>query len=160
MQHACTCMHACIYVFIRILTLFSLSQTANHVVPNRLKKEVAYYKKEALENKRIFEEMKEDATKDSYDIKRFQSVLNESYMMIPDSTRRLQQSADDLAEFLSQQQLQQQVDPAGEWYRTAEECLKEHHAATTATTASSEKSDKQDIPETTNVDDLAPDEAF
>jgi hypothetical protein len=32
--------------------------------------------------------MKEDATKDSYDIKRFQAVLNESYMMIPDSTKR------------------------------------------------------------------------
>jgi hypothetical protein len=31
--------------------------------------------------------MKEDATKDSYDIK--QAVLNESYMMIPDSTKRL-----------------------------------------------------------------------
>jgi hypothetical protein len=35
-------------------------------------------------------------------------------MMIPDSTKRLQQTADDLAEFSQQQQ--QQVDTA-EWYR-------------------------------------------
>jgi tubulin-specific chaperone A len=128
---------------------------------NRLTKEVAYYKKEALDNERTLQEMKEDTTKDSYDIKRFQEVLNESYMMIPDSTKRLQQTANDLAEFLSQQQQQQQqgdeaLDPTGEWYRTAQDFLKEHQAA-----ASSEKSDKQDItPETTNVDDLAPDEAF
>jgi hypothetical protein len=108
-----------------------------------------------LENEKVLEEMKEDTTKDSYDIKRFQAVLNESYMMIPDSTKRLQQTADDLAEFLSQQQQQQQVDTTGEWYRTAEDFLKEHQAA-----ASSEKSDKQDTPETTNVEDLAPDEAF
>jgi hypothetical protein len=59
--------------------------------------------------------MKEDATSDP-----IKAVLNESYMMIPDSTKRLQQTADDLAEFLSQQQQQQQVDTAGEWYRTAE----------------------------------------
>jgi hypothetical protein len=109
-----------------------------------------------LENERILQEMKEDATKDSYDIKRFQAVLNESYMMIPDSTKRLQQTADDLAEFLAQQQQQQQVDPTGEWYQTAQDFLKEHQTAAT----SSEKSDKQDTPETTNVDDLAPDEAF
>jgi hypothetical protein len=124
---------------------------------NRLTKEVAYYKKEALENEKVLEEMKEDTTKDSYDIKRFQAVLNESYMMIPDSTKRLQQTADDLAEFLSQQEQQQEVDTTGEWYRTAEDFLKEHQAATAA---SSEKSDKQNTPETTNVDDLAPDEAF
>jgi Fic family protein len=124
---------------------------------NRLTKEVAYYKKEAMDNEKVLEEMNEDTTKDSYDIKRFQAVLNESYMMIPDSTKRLQQTADDLAEFLSQQQQQQEVDTTGEWYRTAEDFLKEHQAATAA---SSEKSDKQNTPETTNVDDLAPDEAF
>jgi hypothetical protein len=129
------------------------------ILQNRLTKEVAYYKKETLENERILQEMKEDTTKDSYDIKRFQAVLNESYMMIPDSTKRLQQTADDLTEFLSQQQQQQQVDTAGEWYQTAQDFLKEHQSATAAA-SSSEKSDKQDTPETTNVDDLAPDEAF
>jgi tubulin-specific chaperone A len=151
-------MHACVYPYSH-----SLSQTANHVniiigIPkNRLTKEVAYYKKETLENERILQEMKEDATKDSYDIKRCHAVLNESYMMIPDSTKRLQQTADDLTEFLAQQQQQQQVDTAGEWYQTAQKFLKEHQSATAA---SSEKADQQDTPETTNVDDLAPDEAF
>jgi hypothetical protein len=106
-----------------------------------------------LENEQSLQGMKEDATKDSYDIKRFQAVLNESYMMIPDSTKRLQQTADDLAEFLVQQQ--QALDTTGEWYGTAQEFLKEHQA-----TASSEKSDRQDTPETTNVDDLAANEAF
>jgi hypothetical protein len=101
--------------------------------------------------------MKEDATKVSYDITLFEAVLNESYMMIPDSTKRLQQTADDLAEFLTQQQQQQQVDPAGEWYQTAHDFLKEHQATAAS---SSEKPNKQDTPETTNVDDLAPDEAF
>jgi hypothetical protein len=109
-----------------------------------------------LENEQTLQGMKEDTTKDSYDIKRFQAVLNESYMMIPDSTKRLQQTADDLTEFLNQQQADMLVDPTGEWYVTAQDFLKEHQAAT----ASSEKSDQQDTPETTNVDDLASDEAF
>jgi hypothetical protein len=47
------------------------------------------------------------------------AVLNESYMMIPDSTKRLQQTADDLAEFLRNNSSNNKT--AGEWYRTVED---------------------------------------
>jgi hypothetical protein len=130
-------------------------------VTYRLTKEVAYYKKEVLENEQTLEEMKQDATKDSYDIKRFQAVLNESYMMVPDSTRRLQQTADDLDEFLLEHADNNVIDRTGEWYRTARDFLKDHGAAVTAL-EKNPNADTKDMPETTttNVDDLAPDEAF
>jgi len=44
--------------------------------------------------------MKEDG-KDEYDIKKFQEVLDESIMMIPDSENRMKKAVEDLALFLS-----------------------------------------------------------
>ena len=41
-----------------------------------------------------------DEQKDEYDIKKFQEVLDESIMMIPDSETRLQKALDDLKEFM------------------------------------------------------------
>lgn len=44
--------------------------------------------------------MKADG-KDPYDIKKFEEVLGESQMMIPDSQNRLKKSIDELKEFLT-----------------------------------------------------------
>ena len=44
--------------------------------------------------------MKADG-KDPYDIKKFEEVLGESQMMIPDSQNRLKKSIDELKEFLA-----------------------------------------------------------
>jgi tubulin-specific chaperone A len=67
----------------------------------RLQKEVSYYHKEIQENEARLADMKADTSKfDAYDIKRFQQVLDESYMMIPDSQRRYQQSLQDLKNYI------------------------------------------------------------
>jgi tubulin-specific chaperone A len=44
--------------------------------------------------------MKDEGIKDEYDLKKFDEVLQESYMMIPDSERRLKESLKDLELFL------------------------------------------------------------
>ena len=44
--------------------------------------------------------MKSDG-KDPYDIKKFEEVLDESKMMIPDSRNRLKRSIDELKEFMT-----------------------------------------------------------
>ena len=44
--------------------------------------------------------MKDD-NKDPYDIKKFQEVLGESHMMIPDSISRRDKTLDDLKEFVA-----------------------------------------------------------
>jgi tubulin-specific chaperone A len=54
-------------------------------------KEAAYYEQEVKENESTLEEMKSE-NRDPYDIKKFQEVLDESHMMIPDSKSRLKQT--------------------------------------------------------------------
>jgi tubulin-specific chaperone A len=66
---------------------------------HRLVKEVAYYQQEVKENEAKLQTMK-DKGKDPYDIKKFDEVLGESLMMIPDSKRRLKESLEDLGLFL------------------------------------------------------------
>lgn len=44
--------------------------------------------------------MKEE-NKDKYDIKKFQEVLDESIMMIPDSENRMKKAAEDLEVFIA-----------------------------------------------------------
>mmetsp|Transcript_17775 Transcript_17775/g.41670 ORF Transcript_17775/g.41670 Transcript_17775/m.41670 type:complete len:158 (-) Transcript_17775:443-916(-) len=61
----------------------------------RMSKEVAYYQKEAGENETRVQGMKDEG-KDIYDIKKAEEVLQESYMMIPDSKNRFQKSLEDL----------------------------------------------------------------
>ena len=82
-------------------------------VCQRLLKEVGSYEKEVIENEAILERMRGDSTKysynnnfycfdlwtvcrDSHDIRKFEEVLQESYMMVPDSKRRLEVSIDNL----------------------------------------------------------------
>jgi hypothetical protein len=76
-------------------------------------------------------------------------------MMVPDSTKRLEQATKDLADFLQQESTV--LDTTGEWYLVAREFLKEHEGGAAL---ASDPTYKKDIQETTNVDDLAPDEAF
>jgi hypothetical protein len=66
----------------------------------RMFKEVSAYEKEVVDNTAKLEDMKNDSTKDEYDVKRFEGVLQESLMMVPDSKIRLQKSIEDLSLFL------------------------------------------------------------
>ena len=66
---------------------------------HRLLKEVNYYKKEVEENEAKLALLKEEK-RDIYDIKKFEEVLGESYMMVPESEGRLKRSLEDLASFL------------------------------------------------------------
>jgi tubulin-specific chaperone A len=67
---------------------------------NRLIKEATYYEKEVKENEQQLQRMK-DEKKDPYDIKKFEEVLGESQMMIPDSISRRDKALVDLREFVS-----------------------------------------------------------
>lgn len=86
----------------------------------RLVKEVDYYDQEVKENESTLEQMK-SAKRDPYDIKKFQEVLDESYMMVPDSKNRLQRSLEDLADFLGSSDIESLK--SSEWYREAKKLL-------------------------------------
>jgi len=86
----------------------------------RLKKEHQYYHTEVAENEEKLAKMKADDA-DFYDIKKFQEVLDESNMMVPDSQSRLKKSVDELSDFLSKNPDLEGV----EWFTTAEELLAE-----------------------------------
>eukprot|EP00545_Synedropsis_sp_CCMP1620_P014750 CAMPEP_0119011766 /NCGR_PEP_ID=MMETSP1176-20130426/5878_1 /TAXON_ID=265551 /ORGANISM="Synedropsis recta cf, Strain CCMP1620" /LENGTH=129 /DNA_ID=CAMNT_0006964629 /DNA_START=78 /DNA_END=467 /DNA_ORIENTATION=+ len=73
----------------------------------RLLKEADYYKRETKENEEKLQMMKDDG-KDPYDIKKFEEVLGESCMMIPDSERRLKESVEDLSIFVDTTNLEQE----------------------------------------------------
>jgi len=64
-------------------------------VVKRLVKEVAHYREETKENEARVEKMKSDG-KDPYDVKKATEVLEETRMMVPDATRRLNDALDDL----------------------------------------------------------------
>lgn len=64
-----------------------------------LTKEAAAYEKEAVAQEAKIATMRE-AGRDIYDIKKQEEVLQESYMMIPDSKGRLQAALEDLQAFL------------------------------------------------------------
>jgi tubulin-specific chaperone A len=111
----------------------------------RLAKEMTYYEKEVKENEEKLAKMKQDKTADSYDIKKFEEVLGESYMMIPDSKARFQKSLEELSLFLDTNTVAE-----GEWVSTAQSILKEN-GISLANTA---------VVDETNVDDLQQGEAF
>lgn len=71
------------------------------------------------ENEAKLAKMKADDA-DFYDIKKFQEVLDESNMMIPDSQSRLKKSIDELSAFLAAN-----PDLTSEWVTTARELLSE-----------------------------------
>jgi Tubulin binding cofactor A len=119
-------------------------------------KEVAYYEVEVKENEAKLAEMKLQSDKDQYDIKQFEHVLGESYMMVPDATRRLQTALDDLADFVAHYTTETRDDSVvdankEEWFVTAKLLLKENHAMN--------NSERGGIVATC-VDDLADGEAF
>ncbi|EWM24337.1 tubulin-specific chaperone a [Nannochloropsis gaditana] len=70
-------------------------------VARRLIKEAASYEKEAAAQEQKIAGMRTEG-RDSYDIKKQEEVLQESYMMIPDSKSRLQAALEHLAAFLTQ----------------------------------------------------------
>lgn len=110
-----------------------------------------YYKKEVKENEAKLEAMKEEQ-KDAYDIKKFEEVLGESYMMVPDSENRFKKSLEDLSQFLKSDEFQ--GDDTSGWETTAKEILKLHGAG-------DDKGghDAADVQET-DVTELEDDEAF
>lgn len=92
----------CIVIANSFLTFSSATQnkkrsTRTHT---RLIKEANYYKEETKENEAKIAKMKEE-NKDKYDIKKFQEVLDESIMMIPDSENRMKKAAEDLEVFIA-----------------------------------------------------------
>ena len=111
-------------------------------------KEVSYYEGEVKENESKLAEMKA-ANKDPYDIKKFEEVLGESYMMIPDSTSRLKQALEELSSFLQSSEVEEHK--SNEWYVQAQELL-------------AKEKDLLDMGEgdvqETNVEDLKSGEAF
>ena len=114
---------------------------------------MAYYHQEVQENEAKLAEMKASSDVDEYDIKRFQQVLDESYMMVPDSEKRFQQSIEDLEKFVEQilQDKSQEV-VEGEWLSTAQALLQDQKDKV-------EQGIDSSTPQT-NVDDLAAGEAF
>lgn len=66
---------------------------------DRLVKEVAAYEQEAAAQEAKVTGMRTEG-KDPYDIKKQEEVLQESYMMIPDSKARLATAVEDLKAFV------------------------------------------------------------
>lgn len=85
-----------------------------------------------------------DQGKDAYDIKKFQEVLDESCMMVPDSEKRRDEALSELEEMV-----RSAVVTCGEWIDTARSVLKEHYV-----------DNGNDRVVETNLDDLADDEVF
>jgi hypothetical protein len=108
----------------------------------RLIKEVAYYQQEAKDNEAKLQKMK-DEKKDQYDIKMFNEVLLESYMMVKESPTRLHKALEDLSLFVDMNE----CDTDNEWCMAAHQILKEQGLV------------KEGLEET-NVDHLQEGEAF
>jgi tubulin-specific chaperone A len=119
---------------------------------SRLVKECAYYKKEVEENETTLQQMKDD-DRDPYDVKKFAEVLDESYMMVPDSELRLTQAKQDLRAFLDSSS-DTSLNPTGEWYTVALSILKEQESLVANAVGDN------DVPVGTSVVGLADDEAF
>ena len=118
------------------------------IISHSMLKEVAYYQKEVEENEAKLATMKEE-NQDPYDIKKFEEVLGESHMMIPDSSRRLEQTLRDLVSYVESPQVEMHKE--GEWYPKAQELL----------AAERQRLGKEDDQmKETSVDDIAEGEAF
>uniref|UniRef100_A0A7S2W3S2 Tubulin-specific chaperone A n=1 Tax=Rhizochromulina marina TaxID=1034831 RepID=A0A7S2W3S2_9STRA len=102
-------------------------------VVTRMAKEVAFYHREAEENEARVQKFK-DAGKDIHDVKKAEEVLEESYMMIPDSKNRLQKAVEDLLVFVEEHRKEEGV--AGtEQLEAALQVLTEHGAEVKTTAA-------------------------
>ncbi|KAL7562895.1 hypothetical protein ACA910_000268 [Epithemia clementina (nom. ined.)] len=131
----------------------------------RIRKELDYYKQEVKDNEQQLQEMK-DQNKDPYDIKKFDEVLGESRMMVPDSQRRLNTAVQDLKHFMDNLKDQEEQNSGGEWWQAAHEVLaKETDDYETKKEQDGQPSSAKEEPSnignpTTNVDDLAKGEVF
>eukprot|EP01031_Cornospumella_fuschlensis_P034481 gene34481-41747_t len=70
-------------------------------VVKRMIKEVESYEKEVITNEARVQKMRDDG-RDIYDIRKQEEVLQESYMMVPDSKNRLEQAKEELESLLEQ----------------------------------------------------------
>ncbi|CAM9606575.1 unnamed protein product [Chrysoparadoxa australica] len=70
-------------------------------VCRRMLKEVSCYEEEAATNEAKVQKMKDEGM-DSHDIAKQEEVLQESLMMIPDSTNRLEKALEDLRAFVEE----------------------------------------------------------
>jgi len=77
---------------------------------------------EVKENETKLAEMKA-RNEDPYDIKKFEEVLGESYMMVPDSNSRLKQTLEDLASYLESMEGKEEY-MSNEWYQQGVDLLK------------------------------------
>jgi tubulin-specific chaperone A len=127
---------------------------------SRLIKECAYYKSEVEENKAELDEMVQSG-RDPYDVKKFREVLGESEMMVPDSTKRMVRSIEDLRNFVRECEDRDgsgggEQALGGEWYGAAMKILNDHDAP-----AANDDGADADRPRVeTNVSDLAEGEIF
>ncbi len=78
-------------------------------VVKRLLKEVTSYEKEAVTNEARVQKMRDEG-KDEYDIRKQEEVLAESYMMIPDSKRRLEEALQALKQCIEESQGEEGID--------------------------------------------------
>lgn len=96
--------------------------------------------------------------RDPYDIKKFEEVLDESYMMIPDSEGRLEKSLADLSHFLRTDEYCKNEGQHSEWYDIAQQII-ERHVSDVSKNSKLKSSDDFEVHET-DVNGLKDDEAF
>ena len=94
-----------------------------------------------------------DQKKNAHDIKKFEEVLGESRMMIPDSKNRLDQALSDLKAYLTVSGAEGQGLETSEWFGPAQELLK-------AKNGQKMDGDADDIVEETDLSNLQDGEAF
>jgi tubulin-specific chaperone A len=122
-------------------------------------KEVEHYKDEVKVNERKVDEMKRDASKDVYDVKRYEDILNESYMMVPDATKRLEAAITDLCSYISN--MNSALDSSGTWYQAAQEIVQQQGCPNDVVEADyNMMSNSTHHVLETRIDDLADGEAF
>jgi hypothetical protein len=92
-----------------------------------------------------------DQKKNLHDIKKFEEVLGESRMMIPDSKNRLDQALSDLETYLSGTEAHGLE--TSEWHAQAQEMLK-------AVRKQTQEGNTDDVVEETDVGNLQDGEAF
>jgi tubulin-specific chaperone A len=113
-----------------------------------LSKEVSYYEKEVAENELKLNAMREQKM-NSHDIKRFEDVLGESYMMVPDSKNRLEQALSELHSYMQSTEVEGLE--TNEWYIQAKMLLQKEF---------DHNDETDDIVQETDIGDLQEDEAF
>lgn len=73
-----------------------------------------------IENENKLTQMRKD-NRDPYDIKKFEEVLGESVMMVPDSQARWQKSLEDLSMFFGANETD--LNPESDWIKVAKTIL-------------------------------------